>query len=382
MSDIRICWLLGAHYLRKESVNGILGFKEYKDREIYLCDSNDELEDIVSKVLTETLFSESRIVHIKGLPKANKKTNKMLVEAFEAIPPECLVLVDGPRKDSYPTIFKAVKKSKHGKIVEMPYSLDDGDSMTWLLQRAKEDEKEFEEDAIKAFLRSLPRGGDKKIDCDVTELNYRKLLAFVGEAEKISEADVRMAIDPDIDSVIWDMFRCADNRDFRGLLEHFHICVSEGAEPTDKRNIADYLLNRFAWRYKLILSVKEAKLSGMQDRDIYKMIGAIPKLKREGTTGTTSFKKSEGEDGSVSYQYSEGMIKSTLNGYYGSSAPVDKYSRGELYRIVNCIEECFVKFRWDYEANAFVILDNLALTICGLMKEKRLAPIREVCSAV
>jgi hypothetical protein len=83
------------------------------------------------------------------------------------------------------------------------------------------------------------------------------------------------------------------------------------------------------------------------------------------------------ESGAPKPAYTEYWINKEINGAYNRPAAIDKYTRKELVRIVQAIQDGLIEVRnRTSESSIGILADQLMLTVCNAMDDNNLAKVR------
>ena len=374
---VHICWLKGSYVSRRKDIETIRS--SLGSHDLFVYGDGDTPEFIEGQILSDGIFSEERLVMLKAIPAfsgTSKKSNDRWKKIFDSIPDDCLVVIDGVSTGKHQTLSKYV--AKNGKMFSYDECIEESDASLWLKEEFKRDKIDVEEEVLALIVRLTGVEYRKGVSEDKLHINVEKIKRYIGTTKsKVSEDDVRKAVDPDPEFVIWELFEAMDSKD----LGRARTLVCQSFDCKDPHSAAEYLMSMFMWRYRLITLVKELKEQQTKDAEILKYFETTYKLEKEGTDQSASF-QIQVEKGVGKPQYSVGAVKAALYGGPTGSPPINKYGRGELFRIIECLGECALKIRLSTEEIDLVTsIDNVLMTVCKTLKYSSLEALRASTNA-
>jgi hypothetical protein len=134
-------------------------------------------------------------------------------------------------------------------------------------------------------------------------------------------------------------------------------------------------------KYRLLLFCKEALARNLTKAQVAKEAAEFVKLKQSGKdfqmTLTPVVTESGANKGNLQPLWSDFAIQAALNGNFGRKPTVDAYSRKDLFRIIQVLQDAASEMRYrTTDASLLLLVDSLFFAICGKLDDTQLATLR------
>lgn len=380
--NIKVCWLTGSFFQRKDTIRQI---KEEASKlgpiEVFVYDDEVSAETVETRVLSFDLFDtgdKTRIFVLKSLPhftQNREANNKKWTAFFNNIPDHRIVILDDVSATSYPSLYKVVKKI--GKTFDYPLYLKRNDAIAMVSDVMEHKGKIMEVPEAELIVESVgeePRNG-YNIDRLYTTLD--KLIVYMDSRKRIVERDdIYASVSRRPEFIIWDLLRAMDQR-------NLPLCLNLFSKSVEQKESADRALEDLLYaaqkKYQLLLFLKEEKLQKKTDNEIISKLKQINSLKGEGKGEQRNFQVELTKENSPKPLYVDTVVRNALQGFYGRKPEVDLYTRGELFRILKCLDECFLKVRSGCDdVESRMLAENIFMTICGTLEDEILTNLRKL----
>ena len=364
---IKVCWITGSYHHGREIIQKIK--KSLGEVCVEYYAEGFSAEYIEMQILGSGLFSEDRLIVLKDLPLySGSKSNARWKNLFSNIPDDCTVIIDRVAASSRRVIYKHIKGI--GKVFELPMYVKGADASVYIETEFDHRGKNIPNDAVSLFMQKMGEQSEG-IPVDDIYMYINQMCSYIGKRKKnITVEDVEVAVPVNYSSIIWNMFTALDKKDFCECQKLFyHFCRSSSVSDA-----VNQICNMILWRYRLLLLIKEQKSNKIEDKEIIKNILALHKLSKEGV-GSKAVYSTDGN------AYTENIVNNAVKGFYSKPSPVDFYSRTELFKFVKIIHECNLKLRItdpNKEIEYLLIMDNLLMFMCGIVKEDILTKLRSI----
>ena len=356
--DVQVCWLLGNYHQRADVI------KKIKDTlnnpYVVIYDDNEvSLDFLALDIKQQCFFDEKKLTILNGWPSfsgSKEKYTKIFLDMIKNIGASN-VLVLNNLENSHKKIFDNIEQE--GKVFNFDLTIPQKACQHFINAIVKEYDKEIESEAITALLSCFGLESSS-IDIDRLYLSIKSVSDYIGNRKTIKKEDILKVCSDSSEFVVWSLYASLDKKNIKSAIE---IVSKYLQSQTDEVKSIDLLISQFAWRYKLILLVREGLSQNLVEEKIIENIKELIKLETEGSGFETRFKI----DGEKSSQiYSDKMIQSVLKGNYYSKPVVDNYTRGELYRIVLALQILSMEIRKGLsEKIAKLFFNTLLMLICG-----------------
>jgi len=375
MSDIRVCWIFGNFF---ESRKTIYSLKQMLgDHSCVVYTSDVPGEQVEAEVLGNILFDNNNLIILRFIPKfIGHKTKidqqKRMMDIVSRIPHGNILVFDGIDPKEYPQLFKYITKS--GKVFQYPIYMKQGEAQQWIKTRLETNKMTISDVDISIILNVLYESG-KGIKVDKLYLIVQKLQDYMGTKKKIERDDILAISDTCYSYVIWDLLNAIDARSYSRAMKLISIACTIAKDVVDTiREIFSFC----AWRFKLLLFAKDMMNKTTNMDEITTAIMKLHKFERTGTQTGTVYKVKTNKDGSFVPMASAAMVANLFKSYSGHVSVINRYTARDLLRIVNCCEEAMFLLRLEPTTpNAMLMIDNLIMTVCGILPDSVLVPIRK-----
>ena len=322
-----------------------------------ICDENANAGYIESKIMEVSLFDDNKIVIIKHFPlfaKSSATDNKRIIELLSNIPQNCYVVIDGisPKKRS--KIYKAVEKI--GKVYDFPEYLKQKEAITWLANRFQLQNKSIELSDVKLIVDSIG-ANESGISVDRLYSCLQKICDYTGSSKKVSREDIIKSADRYNHFIIWSLFDSLDKRNFEECVKTIHCsCQTHGVTET-----ANQVFNMLLWRFRMLWFLKENNARKKSDNDILQ--DAQDNLKKLSRSGSgTSVRYCINEENKP--MYSQNVMRNALRGFYNNKPAINAYKRNEIFRAIQCAEQCLLLIRHGAtDMDIISLFDNFFFTM-------------------
>ncbi len=218
--------------------------------------SNANPSDILDHIKTAPLFSEKRLIFIRGAGQINSEGIELLTGGLKDIPQStCLVFdfEDDSILKKYPALAKEASIKMFGELKGQGL-------ISWVTDLvASRSGKTIEDEAIR-LLEELK--GALPIDL-VGELE--KLMAFTGERKAIKASDVEEVVGRSVSSSAFDLSWEIGRKDASGALSIVSDLLGSGKRPHE-------IVGILSWHLKRVLRALVLKREGRSDHDIAREI--------------------------------------------------------------------------------------------------------------
>jgi DNA polymerase III delta subunit len=374
---IRICWLTGSFYHTRIILDKIK--KSIGDYELYLYDENNTPEHIEMQILGSGLFASNRLIILRGIPHfvgTSTKSNSRWTEIFSNVPEDCVVVIDNVDVSSRQVIFKHIKKI--GKVFDPPKVIKKDEAISYISDLFSEKNKNILREDIDLIVSNSLTEDGKGIDVDRVTMIVKQICYFVGNKKKnIEKLDLIRSLTGNNNYIIWDMFDAIDNRDFIKCEELLY----SASEVSSIKGAIEELFRMLLWRFRLMFFLKEGLSLGRSQKEIFDGLKNIHKFSREGSGFYSKFSIDLDKENNEKVVYSESVANNMINGMFGKTPVLDKYSRTEVFKIMRIIEECLFKIRnISNEIEYLIVADSFFMFICGTVDENLLSKLRRIAN--
>ncbi len=276
-NDIKNIYLFyGAEeYLKKYYIDLIekkVVREDFKTMNKIVFEGKVDLNKLTDACETVPLFSEKKLVIVKntGLFKQKKKTEPdgskasaskdKLLAALQSIPSYTCVIFYEEEIDKRLKSVDFIKKN--GLIVEFPFQKP-VELVKWVIKVFKSNNKEIGQDLASELVNSSEQGMNEILN----EVN--KLVAFLGDREKLTHEDIEKVLTKSVKSRIFDLTDAIAQKEISKtyeILEEITILK----EPMPK------ILFMIARQFRQILEIKLYNEAGMGSDEIARKMGLHP----------------------------------------------------------------------------------------------------------
>ncbi len=372
--QIRVCWLTGSYFLRKEVVDKIKGFLVDYSISVFSDDENDA-NKISSDILENKLFEDVKLIILRKIPpfSSSKASTIKWTKIFSSIPDHVTVVIDGVDRNKYKSLYNHVKKI--GKVFNMPSYLYQKDSIQWLENRFSKYNIKLHNCNLGNVISNMPYKTGKGTNIDDLYLFAEKVCAYLGKRKRLDTDDISAVLSGYSTFVLWNFFNYLDDRNVGKCLKSLeNACMF-----SSNSNVAYEILNFACSRFKLMLFVKERLLKGKSEQDIVKEISNLHKMSRSGSGEKTKYTPKTSEDGSYLQSYSSRYVSSITKAHYGKLSVVSRYKTIDMVKAIKCCQEGLLRLRVkSNDVESILSVDNLIFTLCGTIEESELLKLRAI----
>jgi DNA polymerase III delta subunit len=353
-----IFWLSGSFHQRTRAIEKIKN--SIGKYELFFFDDESQPTAFEICVLQNDMFEENKLIILNGIPEFSSNSNKKIIDILEKTPDSCHIIINNVDPKSKSVLYKHVKEK--GRVVEFAQYLDKKQAPSWIKDRFDEKKtKVLPEKGIDLILESIGFEYSKGIDIDRLHLEIEKICSYIGNKKIIEEDDIVKASCKYNYFIVWNIFDELDRRNYLNCILLFNkacICGSSIIEVTNE------ILHMMLWRYKLLLLLKEFSVN-LQSSEVINNMKEFKKIskKSSGLYGTFGFEQNK--EGGDKQLYNDFVITNNLNGSWGRTAPINVYSREELFIIYKTLVECLMMIRLNFnEQICCSMVDNFFQTVC------------------
>ncbi len=379
MNMSNVFWISGNSHDKRKHLFELK--QHFADGEILEIDESVSYTFLEEQTLSNSCFTEKKLVIIKALPKptGTKPTMlKHLMKLLENLPKQTAVAFYGIEPSEEEALFKQV--SKIAKVDAYPYKLNEEDAINWIVHVFDEDYgKTIDEPTAKTLVQTS--GFDKSksgIMADQLRLAIRKISDFVGKRKTITNDDILVNSFGTDELVIWKIFDAMDKKNLGVCME---TAIKFCHQQNDVVSGVIQLFNVMLWRYRGLFFLKEGLQKKLSKDEVAKQIGLLSKMASEGTQSHMVMKSDVNESGAnkglPKQAYTDYFVKGSLFGNFGNKAIVDLYGRKDLFRIINCIQDAVMQLRMrDLDSEKMLLLDTVFYTVCNAVEDSLLTMVR------
>jgi DNA polymerase III delta subunit len=379
MTATKVYWFSGNYHERKALLSRMLA--AHPDHEVRRFEGDYTFPYLDEQVSNGSCFSEKRLFIIKDFPKPATTRPTMLnhmKKMLDNLPDDLTIVFNGI--DDEDTIATYIGKSKVGKVVPFPVKLEPNAAPGWIVSKFAENGKTITiEDA--QLIVDL-NGYDpmvKGVGIDAMNLVIKKLCMYLGGKKKtVTKEDIMVTAFPSEEFIIWTISDALDSKDIERCYDAWNKLLNN----TTSGGVSSAIHTLFAViqaRYRLLVFLREGMAKNLPKAQLAKEAAAFVKLKQSGKdflmTVTPEIVASTGQPAQL---WSEFVIQAALNGNFGRKPAVDNYSRKELFRIIQVIQDAQVEMRYrTTDAGLTLLVDALFFAVCGKMDDTQLATLRK-----
>jgi len=357
-NNVNLCWISGGYFDSKDTLQKIISFLDKPT--IFKYGDDDNPYSIESSINEISLFEANRIFILEFLAKfdgmSDAKSNQRWINLLSNIPDNTIVILYGLDKSKYKKIFEHI--TKIGKIFLFPKTLGIVEGKEYCIKLVENNGKKIDTNDLTVLLETAI-GSDKEYNVDILRMNCEKLFRYTGKNKKITASDISVAIKKSNEYVIWDIINAFEKKDLVLCINLFGKACKTSSVPAVTRMI----LNMLAWKIKLLLLIKENMVDGKNKEEVVKNVQSLHKFKIEHGI----IKAEETVNGTLKNAYSPQVINMCF--YNNRGVPsIDAFSRVELFRIIQAIDDCLIRIRYDEtDEVCTLMLYSVFMTVCNVI---------------
>jgi hypothetical protein len=372
--DVNIVLTSGSYVDRKRIICQVK--ESIGEHELFVFDEEDYISRVAEDIRAYPMFGQKRLIILNAWPKSSKaksESPKILKQALQNLHDDCVVVLNNVSVEKGIRDFVADK----GKVFSFPEKLSLQDGVRRAAEFLEKRDKSISIDDATSFVRSIANTyGDPVVSNDDLYLLVTKLLYYMGDRKKISEADVIAICIDKTSYVIWQLFDLLDTRKYADCMSLLHQFFLSHSAVED---VATSILMSMHWRYKFLWIVKDQSSRGKSDQDVIKDVSSLIKLKR--VTKSTGFLMKMEPDMATKEKpkalYSEKAVSFALRGGHNKPPAVSVYKKRELFVLISMIVESILKVRAGASSSeCLVCLDSICMFICGIADDKMTRELR------
>ncbi len=366
-------WVSGAYYLAKPLLSQIR--EKFKGAESFDCYENTPFSKLMTWLSSNSCFADNRLVVIHALPKmteSEKDKFKLVLEKLEGNVWVIFFMID---PSDARAIYNTVKK--FGKLFEFDDTVVSSSATDWINKRARELGFELEQEAVLAIAENAMFVKDKETALDPLESTLQRLTLYAPGKKTYSLEDVISTAAFYNNFVIWNLMNACDERNYEKCLNAFNKCVAANADSIKAIN---EILPMMAWKYRMLLCMKELLANGASTEEAVLKASSIRKVAFESSglkaiSKTNLIESGQDKDKPVPV-WNQRACSMAVSGNYGRKPQIEIYSRKDLYLIVKCIEDSLILSRTcSSQGEASLIADVLFMTICSVIDSASVSKI-------
>ena len=369
----QVFWLSGSSHLRKLALDKIKS--QFVDGEMFYFNKDTSYGLFEETVYQDSCFASKRLIIVDDFP-VSASTRQTVVnnikKIIDDIPANCHIVFNNLDGEGVKPLTTHI--GKHGKVLEYDTILQKENAPFWVIKEITTLEKKIDEDTAKFFVDLNGFDPENKgIGLDVLKIAIDKIVQYVGRRKNIEKQDVIINSFPSSEFIIWSIFAAMDSKDlvkcstaFRGLLDGSDNAMGAVIQ----------FLNIALWRYRLLAFAKESLAKTNNKNETMKLSASLIKIKTEGSGMATLTNSEKDLNNKEKQAYPDFTINKEINGNYGQNAAIDKYTRKDLIRIIQCIYQCLDEIRLRSNDAAILLLaDILMYSVCDSVPEDKLFKI-------
>jgi len=362
MSDnkkVKVAWISGAYYLAKQTLDKVR--ETTAGVETFDCYENTDFGKLLSFITSRSCFSENKVVVIHSLPDMTDAEKKKFKSIIENVSDGLLIVFFMINPSDERSIYNSVDKV--GRIYHYDSHIPKNEAKGWITSRAKELGIQVEEDAAIAIAENSGITKDG-VPIDIMEHALQRLILNNCDKKHYTMTDAISTATFYNSFVIWDLLNCCDEKNFDKCIDSFNKC----AEAYGAVEAINEIIHMMAWKYRLLLSLKEFTANKASIEDAIIKASSIRKVALNGSgikaITKTNLIESGPDAGKPVPMWNQKVCINAMNGFYGKKPQIELYSRKELYLIVKCIEDSlFFSRTCKYDNEAYLIADMIFMHI-------------------
>lgn len=368
------CWISGNLHERRQTLAKLK--KQFADDEIEVIGAIP-YGLLEFNVLNNTCFSEKRLLIVTAMPEPSGTKATMLTHLKKLIDniPESVFLafVGIPAEDE-----KALSShvAKVGKMFDFKVKLEPREAVEWVMAEFRADSKTIQAEDAQLLIDTC--GYDENVSAvstDVLRLAVRKIGDFMGKRRNVTRDDVLSNIFPSENFVTWSIYEDVDARDFDQCQNMFFRVVENCNGSVEEA--VNFLFNVMMPRFRMLFFLKEALAKGMTKGEATTAAMQMVKLRSKGEHEHMTMYVDVDASGTPKPLWTQKGIDGALNSRFGKDPAVERYSRKDLVRILNTLQDCLVETRIrQTDAELLVLVDVFFLSVCSKLDDKVLERLR------
>jgi DNA polymerase III delta subunit len=367
-------WVSGAYYLARPLLSKIR--EKFEGAESFDCYENTLFSKLMTWLSSNSCFADNRLIVIHALPKMTESEKDKFKLAIEKLDGNVWAIFFMINPSDARAIYNTVKK--FGKLYEFEDSVVSNSAIDWINKRARELGFEIEQEAVSAIAENAMLVKDnKETALDPLESTLQRLTLYAPGKKTYSFEDVISTAAFYNSFIIWSLMNACDERNYEKCLNAFSKCVASNSDPIKAIN---EVLPMMAWKYRMLLCMKELLANGASTEEAVLKTSSIRKVGFE-TSGLKAITKTNliesGQDKDKPIPvWNQRACSMAVSGNYGRKPQVELYSRKDLYLIVKCIEDCLILARTcASHGEAGLIADIIFMTICSVADSASISKI-------
>jgi DNA polymerase-3 subunit delta len=237
--------------------------------------------DVVGAARLVPMLAVYRLVVVRNVPYFDRSPvpeTRALEAYLEApVPSTCLVLQKAGSVDRRRKLHQLVVRN--GRAIDFT-PLSKGDAARWVGREAKKSGKIFTREAMEYFLSSTPAG----LQGLATELE--KVLAFIGEQERVTGRDVAAVVPPLREETIFRVVDAVGERRFEAALDGIRRLIAAGESPFG-------ILAMLARQFRLLLCASDLAGIGLAVPEIATRLQTKPFVIRKALAQAGNFDRDQ-----------------------------------------------------------------------------------------
>jgi DNA polymerase III delta subunit len=376
---LKMIWLGGSYLRRREMLAKVQ--ERFNDAERIVCNGDMTFEFFMSEIETSSCFGEKRLIIIHDMPifdpsSAKAKNLTAFKDTLAKLADNTFVVFNGVDKDKFKTIYAQV--GSLGKCYDFEETLDMNVAPDWLVDLFSKLGYKISKEAAEFMVERC--GWDKSLDGvgrDLLELTARGLCLFAGKQKEITIDHIVTSAFENENLIIWSLLDALDDKNYDECLKIMGKMIqSEGSALKAVNSIFPMLI----WRYRMLFFLKENLLKG----DSNHAMQAALQMRKLSQSGTGEFMKmtadlvKTGENkGQFSPAWTTFVLGRVLNSYGSKPAAIECYSRKELFRVIQILEEGLYTIRSSSnDAISGLVADVFFMAVCNTLDDKSVRKLR------
>lgn len=363
-----VYWISGGIAERKLALENLKS--QFSDN-IFHIDKERNLSDLDELIYQEGCFSDKRLIIISELPESTLTKASVVnnvKKLIENIPSNCYIVFNNISGEGTKPLLTHVAKVG-GKVHEFDTVLDKHNAFLWVVQQFSQLNKNIEEDVARKFVELNGFDAENNgIGIDVLLIGIKKIAIFAGKRKNIELQDVLINSFPSFETVIWSIFDAFDNKNISECHKAFNDFI--GKEDNVKSSVIQ-VLNVSLWRFRLFVFLKELLSQNKNKAQVLQEALSLLKIQTKGENFQMISGAEKDQNDKFKTAYTEFYINKELNSNYGNASTLEKYSRKDLIKIINCIYKGINNVRFcKNDSQCYLIMDALISTVCNALNDK------------
>lgn len=221
-----------------------------------------ELIDIADTV---PFFAGHRVISINGSGFFKGSVPDELVEYMSGIAPDTVIIFDEDNVDKRSRMYKAVGKNGYCACLDPP-----GEDMLykWIAGILAKEGKKIRRSTISFFV------GRVGSDMENIKNELDKLIAYTGEAEEVTEQDIRIVSSVHAESAVFEMLDAIIDRDRVRAMHLYEGMLKNNESPIG-------ILRLLTRQFSLLYRTKQLSVHSRDEKAIGSVIGLYPNIARK-----------------------------------------------------------------------------------------------------